>query len=365
MNKLTRKLLISGIALTTALSLSACSLLPAVEVRRTAPILRQTEQEEFSLSYVTRGNMSLTKKISCTYVPIQKASIYFQLAGETVDEFFVNVGDFVHAGDLLGQLKLNGVNETIVSCESSIRKLKVRIAHTENNRALDIQKQHILYGADAEALEKALESVNAQYDASLQSLNDSLMLEELRLSSLLESRAMRQLFAPIDGTVTYVRKYQEGSVTSLNERAVTIADSTMSLFTCNTEYWEYFHVGDPVTITLRKIDYEAVVADETALGLPAEERIPGKKAKLYFTLVTPALDLEDNDKGSLTLELDSRTDVLRVSESAVSRANGQTIVYYQDEEGMKAYKNVELGLNAEKMYEVLSGLDEGEAVIVG
>lgn len=45
-------------------------------------------------------------------------------------------------------------------------------------------------------------------------------------------------------------------------------------------------------------------------------------------------------------------------------ASGQPIVYYQDEEGMKAYKAVETGLTANKQTEIVSGLMEGESIIV-
>ena len=80
-------------------------------------------------------------------------------------------------------------------------------------------------------------------------------------------------------------------------------------------------------------------------------------------LKNPTFDLEDGDRGTLTLTLDSREDVLMVPESAVTTANGESIVYYQDAEGMKAYKPVETGLVANGMVEILSGLSEGESVI--
>ena len=118
-------------------------------------------------------------------------------------------------------------------------------------------------------------------------------------------------------------------------------------------------------ITVRKTEYAATVADEAALGLAVTAHTPGEKGTLYFTLDQPALELEDNDRGSTTITLDGRDDVLMVSEKAVSRAAGQTIVYYQDAEGMKTYKPVELGLCAGGYKEVLSGLSEGEAVIAG
>ena len=365
MNPVIKRLSVLIALLTAAISLGACSLLPPEEERRVSPVLRETAAEEFELAYVSRGDLSLTKKISCTYVPIQKVSLYFQVAGEQIDDFYVQVGDNVKKGDFLGQLKMDGVDEQIQACERGIERLNLQLKHIEQDRALALRDADIRHAGDRARHSEAIADVNASYDARRQSVQDSLTVQSARLDAYLQARAARQLYAPIDGTVTYVRKYQDSSVSSPTERVIGIADSTMSLFVANTEYWEMFRAGDRVTITLHKNDYEAEVADEAALGLVPAERVSGKKAQVYFTLVTPAFDIEDNDKGSILLELDSRKDVLRVSEKAVSRANGQTIVYYQDEDGMKAYKPVEIGLNAEGMYEILSGLTEGEAVIAG
>ncbi len=49
--------------------------------------------------------------------------------------------------------------------------------------------------------------------------------------------------------------------------------------------------------------------------------------------------------------------------SAVSTINGETVVYYQREDGMKTYKSVTVGLLAGNMIEIISGLTEGELVI--
>jgi len=364
MQKYVRWTKLIALVLSCAL-LGACSLLPAEEVRRTAPILKTTAKEEFDLSYVSRGDMALTKKISCTYVPIQKANLNFKVAGESIDEIFVKVGDAVQKGELLGQLKLTGVDDSISACRLQIDRLRLEIEHLRQDHELQLERIRLLNAKDEEALEKALKNAEDSYALTLRNKQDSLSIQELKLKTLEKDKLDRQLIAPISGTVTYARSYTDSSVSSLDERAVTIADSTMSLFTANTEYWEYLTVGENVTITVKKTDYEAVIADETALGLPAETRIPGEKAKMYFTLLTPALDLEDNNKGSFVITIASRQDVLMVHEDAISRANGETIVYVRDEDGMKTYKPVTVGLLADEHYEVISGLSEGEEVILG
>ena len=208
-----------------------------------------------------------------------------------------------------------------------------------------------------------MDAVNAQFDAQKQALTDSRDIVRMRLEEDQARLDQRQLRAPIDGTVTYLRKFKEGDVSTVGERMVTVADSTLSLFRAETEYWDRFHPGDGVIVTAKKTDYAAVVMSEAELGLEKAEKTPGKKAYVYFALNEPTFDLEDNDRGTVVLTLDTREDVLCVPSGAVSVINGETVVYYQDENGVKAFKRVEAGLTANKMTEIISGLEEGELVI--
>ena len=68
--------------------------------------------------------------------------------------------------------------------------------------------------------------------------------------------------------------------------------------------------------------------------------------------------------GTLTLTLDTREDVLYVSADAISSAEGRSFVYYIDEQGMRRMQEVEVGLETGKLTEILSGLDEGDEIIL-
>ena len=137
---MTAKRWLAGGLIAGCVLLGGCSLLPAQETRRTAPLLRETAAEDFTLTYVTRGDMRLTRKISCTYVPIRKESLSFAVNGEYVDEMFVKPGDAVMKGQLLGQLRLDGVNDRIDECEYAIRTLKLRLSQQEEARALALER---------------------------------------------------------------------------------------------------------------------------------------------------------------------------------------------------------------------------------
>lgn len=351
--------------LSGTLIFTSCGLLPEEETFRTAPVIKTYEKEEFKETVVVRGDMALTNKITCNFIPMQSQNLSFTVGGEFYDEIFVEEGDFVKEGELLAQLDLSGAEEAIENCTPQVSMLEMQIAALEENRALELERQKILFeGETAEALNDAIDRTNRQFNAQIQPLKDQLTVAYIQLR---EAKAMlneRQLRAGFDGTVTFVRAFEEEERNIAGDRVVTVADTSTSLFKAETKYWDCMKPGDEYVITANKQEYDAVVVSEAELGIEEPEKEKGEMEFVYLKLKKPALDLDVQTFGSFNLLRDSRKNVLMVPESAVSTSKGQSIVYYQDEAGLKAYKQVEIGLVAEGMVEIVSGLTEGERVIV-
>ena len=239
----------------------------------------------------------------------------------------------------------------------------MQLRQLTERQALAEKKTHIQYAGDAKGLEEALRSLEKSYTGQRQSLEDSRLLTGNRLAEYEKQLSDRQLVATLSGTVTYVRTFSEGARSTLGERVITVADSTLSLFRAETEHWNRFTPGETRVITVNKREYEAVVTTEKELGLPETEKIEGKRGVVYFKLTQPALGLEDNDRGTLELVLDRREDALLLPEKAVSMMGEKQVVYYLDEEGIRRFREVTTGLAANGQIEILSGLNEGDEVI--
>lgn len=349
--------------LVCALCLSSCALLPEEETFESAPVIKNYEARSYKLTCVTRGELIKSVRVSCSYVPVQSEKLAFAVGGEYVDEIFVSPGDSVAAGEVLGQLRLNGVEDQIESCRESLASLDLQLRQLTERQSLAERKARVQYAGDAKGLAEALQALEKSYGKQRQSLEDSRLLTGSRLAEYEKQLSDRQLVATLSGTVTYVRSFSEGARSTLGERVVTIADSTLSLFRAETEYWDRFTPGETRVITVSKHEYEAVVTTEKELGLPETEKVEGKRGVVYFKLTQPALDLEDNDRGSLELVLDRREDALLLPEKAVSLMGEKQVVYYLDDEGVRRFREVTTGLAANGQIEVLSGVSEGDEVI--
>lgn len=353
------------VAMSGLLLLGGCGLLPEEETFRAAPVVKTYEKQEFEETLVVRGDLLLTNKITCNYVPTKSENLSFVVGGEFYDAFFVKKGDVVKKGDLLAQLDLSDAQDVIDQCTPQVNQLKMQIAAIEENRKLEIERQKIMMGdASKEALKEALARTNKQFDMQKQPLQDALAVVNLQLEETNKWIRDRQIRAGMDGTVTYVYEPEEYEFSSSGTRVISIADASTSLFRGDTKYWSYLKPGDVYTVAVGTKMYEAVVVSEEELGMEETEKVEGELAEIYLKLKVPAVDLEMQTFGTFELVRDSREDVLMVPKRAVSTTKGQSIVYYQDENGLKAYKKVETGLETDSMIEIVSGLSEGESIIV-
>lgn len=361
-----RKCLLFSAMLVSVTMLSSCALLPEEEEIRTTPVVREYVQEEYETVKVARGDLVSTERVSARYVPVQRESISFQLIDEYVDKMLVQVGESVQEGQLLGQLRVDDIEKEIAEVRRSVEELELRSAYLEEEYALALRRLEITMAQmDRSDAREALADLEEEFNARRDVLKDELEIKQLTLDTLEENLAKRQLRAPFAGTVTYVREYEEGHRTSYAENAVTVADSTRTMFRGETKNWDKFVVGEQYEITVGSDSYALEVVDEETLGIAAKEKTPGERGYVYFLLTEPAVGLEDGDSGSVHLELQRLSDVLYVPSKAVITAGDMSLVYYQNENGLKAYKEVVVGAKIGQNVEIISGLTEGEEIIVG
>lgn len=344
--------------------LSACSLLPEEESVRTAPVIREYRKEAYETVLVERGDLVRTERVPVRYVPVQKESLSFQLTGEPVDRMLVQAGDFVEKDQLLGQQRVDDIEDAIAVSKDAVHRLELQLEHADALHQIDLQRLEILHAdAGQRAIAEEIEKSEKQFAAERREIEDALAVERLRLDSLRQDLSVRQLRAPFAGTVTFVRDYEEGHRSAYAETAVTLADSTVTLFRAQTKLWNEFFPGDQYSIEVDGASYTLEVVTGESLGLAPQEKIEGQKAYVYFALTEPGPALEEGDSAAIDIELERREDVLHVPAEAVLSAGDRSLVYYQNADGVKDYKEVEIGVTIGQRTEIISGLSEGEAII--
>ena len=347
------------------LLLSGCSLLPQEPQLQITPVLPEYEKPVYRFATVQREDLLLAQYIPCTYLSVQSESLSFSVDGLYFDTFFVSSGDWVEAGQLLVQLDCTDIQKEVDSCQLSLKRLDLQLSAIEEDRSLAKQRQKILLqDAPAEELQAALSDVDQRYNAQRKSVLSEKELLQMELDGYQQQLSSRKLYAGTSGIVTYLYQPKTGTRSKANQRIATIIDPNKYVFRANTDSWHLFPEGSDFTV-INKTTYAVTVVSAASLGLTESEKVEGKPANVYFQLHSPAPELEDGDSGTVILQLDFSESALVLPEKAVDTINGQSVVYYLDEYGLKSYKPVQVGLKAGGKIEILSGLAEGDQVIIG
>lgn len=357
--------LIAASGMTAGLfTVTGCGLFPEEETFAHAPVVHEYEGAVYKTTKVKRGLVELYESLSVTYVPLQSENLSFGITGIGYGDFYVGVGDAVKKGDVLGVLDLADLEEQIAQSEEQAEELKLSIKQNEEMRSIKLREAQEMY-ADASSSDRdeALSKINEQFDTRRQGFDDRLTVIDLKIESLKNTVAERQIIAPFDGTVIYIYETQVGELSDRTKTVMRIADSTMSLFRGSTENWNKVNFDAEYTIEVAGNTFTAHAVTEEELGIPETPHVEGEKGYVYFALNENSYAISDKASGRVRMMLDEKEDVLYVPNTAVTTMNDKTILYYPKETGIRYYKEVEVGLVGTNYTEIISGVDEGQEVI--
>lgn len=343
---------------------TSCALMPAEEELPAAPVLRSYEVTEYEQATVLRGNMELTMSVRCTYVSAKQETYSFSLGGALIDRVYVSEGQKVAEGELLAALEQGNLPDRIAAGEHELRVLEARKSYIPEFERLELAIYDSVE-ADAEGrikpeAEKQRQSIQEAYEKQLREAEDALYIARLRLEETKEELREREICSGIGGTVTYIQKVKEGDRSVKGKTFVTVADLDTVVFTVKGEDAQYFPVGTQATVLCSKKEFPVRAVEASELGIAD----PGSGSIAYLRLLNPDPALENGASGSIRLVLDRREDVLYVDKDAVKAADGERFVYMLDEKGLRTLQKVATGLETGDWVEIVSGLAEGDSVIL-
>ena len=340
--------------------MSACSLIPQEEELPQMPVVQEIADTVVETVPVLRGELIEEKIFSCSYQPIGEEKLYFSENGQAIAAIHVQRGDEVKVGDLIAELDNTQIQQRIDAQQHTVDSLNLQIVQEQNY--IEVQKERIdvlkalaetdpSYDARVTSAEATLESRNSQVNY----LYAQLSVEKSALRELEEELKGRQLYAGIDGTVSYT--FNLGSTTEYtkNQLICTIQDLSGASFVGAFKEG-MFTLGQKVSMRTDDNTLDAEVASIS----PADE---SGNCTVSFSLLTPDATLKAGDSARMTLVANHLEDTLYLPDSAVNKENDISFVYYLDDNGLIAAKAVEAGISINKCTQIISGLEEGDLVL--
>jgi RND family efflux transporter MFP subunit len=342
-----------------------------------------------AVSKVARQHLSRSLELAADFRPFQEVEVHAKVAGYLKD-IRVDVGDHVQAGQLLATVEVPELTDEATQAAAQFRHSQAEVtrAHDEIARA---ESGHAAGHASYERLAQVLKTrpnLVAQQEideamardrmgeAQVSAAKSTLAAAEqqvqvsqasqARLNTLL---AYSRITAPFAGVITH-RYADTGAMIQAGT-----ASQTQAMPLVRLSQVDRLRLVLPVP--------ESVVP-RVRVGTPVEVRVPalnrtfqGRVARFAgrVQVATRTMDTEvdvPNPRGELTpglyayttLTLDERSDALAVPVQALATQDSPPTVLVVGTSGVLEERGVKLGLETPNVVEVLSGLSQGDLVVV-
>lgn len=355
------------LATACALSLLTGCAPAAEEGENIVLIEKEAEAIVYDMAVVTITDVIKTEKVKCVYQQVNDEQVCFAVGGKRIDKVYVEKDDTVKKGQLLATLDTGNAADTIETLEYRIARNELTLEYLEtnqNNELSTIWLNYMYNSGGSESAKKATEAnaeqILQRYEYSREDCEDAIALDKKELELLQKELKQANLYAGMDGTISFLENNLEGSASIAGEEIMRIIDSTECLFAVEkVEYAKYFnedtHVAMNISSGTGAGDYELV---------PFEIENWGEKLLFAIAEDDGSMSLEVGTMGMMKVVLGERKQVLSVPTDAVHVADGKSYVYVLGTDNVREVKWIETGLIGDTDTEVLSGLTEGEKVIL-
>ena len=335
------------------------------------------EKVDYITETVTRGDLAVTVNATGTVGAAQKVTVGAQASGQ-IKKLYIKVGDEVKKGDLIAQIDPITQQNTLASLNAQLANQKIQL----DIASKQYQREQALLAEDAssrEAVENAKDSWSAA-QAALKQTQASIKQTTVLINTAEVELGYTKIIAPFTGTVVSV-PVEEGQTVNANQTTPTIAEiadlSQMEVkleiaegditkvktglpveYTILSEPNEKFQTTlqsiDPGLTTLTDGTYSESSSSDAAVYYYAKLLVPNAEGKLRIGMTTQNVITSQEVKNTLI-----------VPTMAIKNQKGKRMVRVLQADGKVEEREIKIGLTDGLNTQAVSGLKEGDKVIMG
>jgi len=314
-----------------------------------------------AVAKVVRGDLYNEVPIPAEFRPYVQVELHAMVSGY-VSRMNVDFGDRVKSGELLATLEVPELQDQLHNAMA-----------TQQQAEADYVNAHLIYGR--------LAAVNQQHPnlVAQQDLDTAQSKDASGAAAVAAARAevekyetlvnYTKIIAPFDGVITW--RYadpgaliQAGTSSSQSTPLVRVSDNYhLRLdFPVSVEYVKDIHLGDRVSVRVESLGGKSFTGKITRFTNEVNEQT--RTMITEMELENPNLEIVPGMYAAVLLKVQSRPNALAIPTEAVSGGK-ESIVYVVNTSDEVEARPVTLGLEMPDKYEVTSGLQEGEWVMIG
>lgn len=350
------------------LGITGCGERAEQEDDNTIIIVDHPEEEQVYITAAAAYNdVVKTINIRCIYRHTEEQEITTSMIGKKVDEICVKEKDKVVKGQLIAKLSGSSRQNEIDELEYRIARNELLLSYLDQEESDDrsyrwwtFHYQSSRSESDREKLEQDLEDLQEQYRYKREDYEDAINIDRQLLELYRQEMDQCLVYADMEGEVFKVNSYLVGTVLTKATTLVRIFDASQCVFESNqTDYAYCFKEGEPVELSVN-------AAGNTHIFevLPLDPK--NWEESLLFQMPSEESEsIPSGAIGTIVVTADTRENVLTVPRGAVYNSqDGRHYVYLQGENNIRQVRWVETGLEGDEFTEIISGLEEGELVLL-
>jgi membrane fusion protein, macrolide-specific efflux system len=311
---------------------SGCGILPKEEATLAPPLVAPKKQE-YQLFKVVKGDIEDTFTSTGNLVSSDEASLYFKDTSKRIKHINVKVGDTVKKGQLLVESEAGDIDYQV-----QIQQYNVQIKQVDYNSKAS--------GNDANATEIA---------------RLTLLIEQAKLQELLNQQQASRLTSPIDGQVTFAESVKDGESVDPFKTLVTIGNTKKLMVNCVGNSDGRVKVGMKVQVKVDTKTLEGIV-----ISLPGDIKTDNNSVEamgigIRVDNLPPSAKI--GDSADVNVVLQSKSGVLVVPIYGVQNYGNNYSVQVLNGT-VKKDVSVQIGIKTATQMEIVSGLTEGQQIIL-
>lgn len=342
-----------------------------------------------AIAKVCRQPIARHLTVSSELVPFQEIDVFAKESG-FVSKLYVDYGSHVKAGQVMAVLEIPELQALLQEDQASIKSMSDQVTHAEHelsriqaeHKVLHLQYNRLNSVAnskpglvaqqevdDAQGKDLAAEAQVEAAKSRLQVAQSELSVAHSKMAHDQALYDYSKITAPFTGIVTeryanYGTLMQAGTNSSTQAMPLvrlSQQDRFRLVIPVPESYVRYIKVGDPVTVRVPSLERDfpgkvtrfSVDVGAATRTMHTEVDVPNPQGVLIPGVYAEA-----------TLTLDRRGNALVVPLQAVNQGTDHATVLIVDEANKIQDRQITLGIETENDAEVLSGLREGDRVVV-
>jgi RND family efflux transporter MFP subunit len=316
----------------------------------------EAEAPTAGVAKVTREDLSIEVTIAAEFRPYVEVELPAKVTGY-VGRMNVDFGDTVKSGQLLATIEVPELQAELDNALAAEQKAQA-----------DFTNANLIYSR--------LQSVNhdhpnlvAQQDLDTAQANDlatgaAIAAAKANVERYQTMVGYTQITAPFDGVITHRYVDPGALIDAQGKPLVRVSDNYLLRldFPVTVDYAKDVRLGDSVVVRVDSLNNRTLTGRISRFTHEVDDRT--RTMITEIEVPNPGLELIPGMYANVVLEVEKRPQALAVPVEAVSSGKSPT-VYVVNHDNVIEARAVKLGLETPNNYEVLSGLEEGDLVIIG